>query len=78
MLARKCSKILPKIFPIEIKVINEFNTANAEEEIKWSFLDWLSYVTESINLTMQFDNCGIVNILRFYIPEVSSITHFFK
>lgn len=44
---------------------------NCNEEINWSFLDWLSYVTESVNQTMQFDNYGIVNTLRFFIPKVS-------
>lgn len=69
-MSRKCARIIPKIFPIEIKVINDVNSANDENGTNWIFLDWLSYVTESINQTMQFDNYGIVNTLRFFIPEV--------
>lgn len=64
---------MPKIFPIEIKVINEINSANDEEDMNWKFEDWLSYVTDSINQTMQFDNCGIVNTLKFSIPEVCTV-----
>lgn len=61
---------MPKIFPIEIKVINEVNNSKHEEDVNWKFVDWLSYVTDSINQTMQFDNYGIVNTLSFSIPEV--------
>lgn len=62
---------MPKIFPIEIKVINDVNSSKDEDNMTWLFVDWLSYVTESINQTMQFDNYGNLNTLQFFIPEVS-------
>lgn len=70
-MARKCARIMPKIFPIEIKVMNGLSSSTGEEATNWTFLEWLSFVTDSINQTMQFDNYGIVNTLRFSIPEVS-------
>ncbi|CAH1154040.1 unnamed protein product [Phaedon cochleariae] len=66
-LFRKCRSILPNVLPIEIQVLN--NPATIEEKYSWGFMDWLSYVTECINKTMQFDNYGIVNSLGFQIPE---------
>ncbi|KAJ8978919.1 hypothetical protein NQ317_013357 [Molorchus minor] len=65
---KRCRRIMPKVLPIEIKVINELKDTGNEDE-SWNFFDWLSYVTESINRTMQFDNCGILNTLAFHIPE---------
>ncbi|XP_030757688.1 uncharacterized protein C2orf42 homolog [Sitophilus oryzae] len=70
LIIQRCKKIVPKVFPIEIKVLDELpTTENKEPEVSWGFLDWLAFVTESINRTMQFINCGIVNMQIFYIPE---------
>ncbi|CAG9760885.1 unnamed protein product [Ceutorhynchus assimilis] len=68
---KRCKKIVPKIYPIEIKVLNEASlTKNADNGVNWTFLDWLAFVTESINKTMQFINCGIINTQVFYIPKL--------
>lgn len=61
---------MPKILPIEIKVLNN-ESRGTHEEISWKFIEWLGYVTESINKTMRFENCGILNTLVFHLPEVS-------
>ncbi|XP_066141761.1 uncharacterized protein C2orf42 homolog isoform X2 [Euwallacea fornicatus] len=66
---RRCKNIVPKIYPIEIKVLNDSSSV-ADSDINWSLVDWLAFVTESINRTMQFINCGIINSQVFYIPEV--------
>lgn len=73
-LIKRCKKIAPKIYPIEIKVLDEHSPiSNPMDKVaSWKFSDWLSFVTESINRTMQFINCGIVNAQMFYIPEVDS------
>ncbi|KAH1010428.1 uncharacterized protein C2orf42 homolog [Dendroctonus ponderosae] len=70
-LIKRCKKIAPKIYPIEIKVLNEQSLMSnpMDKVVSWMFSDWLSFVTESINKTMQFINCGIVNTQVFYIPE---------
>ncbi|KAJ3643377.1 hypothetical protein Zmor_026091 [Zophobas morio] len=69
---KKYKKLAPNIFPVEIKVL-ENNEQTAEvsttEVTSWTFLEWLTYVTESINQTMQFENYGNLNSLVFYIPE---------
>ncbi|XP_050304422.1 uncharacterized protein C2orf42 isoform X2 [Anthonomus grandis grandis] len=66
---KRCKKIVPKIYPIEIKVLNEITPNKDENNVSWQFFDWLAFVTESINKTMQFINCGIINTQVFYIPE---------
>lgn len=65
---------MPKILPVEIKVLNN-DISVANNSISWQFIDWLTYVTESINKTMQFENCGIINTLIFQIPEVLFILY---
>ncbi|KAF7281276.1 hypothetical protein GWI33_004897 [Rhynchophorus ferrugineus] len=68
---QRCKKIVPKIYPIEIKVLDELPlTQNVDNGVSWQFLDWLAFVTESINKTMQFINCGNINTQVFYIPEI--------
>ncbi|KAL1494781.1 hypothetical protein ABEB36_010325 [Hypothenemus hampei] len=70
LLIHRCKKIVPKIYPIEIKLLNEPpSVKNNNSAVNWSFLDWLGFVTECLNRTMQFINCGIVNSQVFYIPE---------
>ncbi|KAJ8918865.1 hypothetical protein NQ315_011156 [Exocentrus adspersus] len=64
---KRCKRLMPKVLPIEIKVLND--SRGIEKPVSWTFLDWISYVTESINKTMIFENCGILNTLVFYIPE---------
>ncbi|KAJ8965221.1 hypothetical protein NQ314_004291, partial [Rhamnusium bicolor] len=64
---KKCKRLMPKILPIEIKVLNELK--GSTQDVSWNFMDWLSYVTEYINKTMQFGNCGMVNTLVFHVPE---------
>ncbi|XP_072387430.1 uncharacterized protein C2orf42 isoform X1 [Diabrotica undecimpunctata] len=64
---KQCQKIMPKILPIEIKVLEE--TPKSNDVVSWGFVDWLSFVTESINRTMQFENYGMVNTTILQIPE---------
>ncbi|XP_056638046.1 uncharacterized protein C2orf42 homolog [Diorhabda sublineata] len=64
---KRCHRIMPKILPIEIKVLKD--TPKPNDMVSWGFIDWLSFVTESINKTMQFDNYGIVNTTILQIPE---------
>lgn len=71
---QKCKPLIPKILPVEIKVLNACETIELGDVDSvgncWAFVDWLSFVTESINKTMKFENCGITNTLVFHIPEV--------
>lgn len=64
---KRCHRIMPKILPIEIKVLED--TPKSNDMVSWGFIDWLSFVTESINRTMQFDNYGMVNTTILQIPE---------
>ncbi|CAG9865420.1 unnamed protein product [Phyllotreta striolata] len=64
----KCRKIMPKVLPIEIKVLE--NDDRTRNEVSWDFIDWLSFVTESINSTMRFENFGIINTIVLQIPEL--------
>lgn len=66
----KHRKLLPNVFPVEIKVLNTKDTNPAHGIVSWQFLDWLTYVTESINQTMQFENYGNINTLHFCTPKV--------
>lgn len=68
-------KLAPKIYPVEIKVLEDQNpiNTNLEKITSWEFLDWLTFATESINQTMQFENYGNLNSLIFCIPEVINI-----
>lgn len=64
---KKYKKLIPNV-PVEIKVLNP----EKKSEISWKFIDFLSYVTESINQTMQFENYANLNTLIFSIPEVKN------
>ncbi|XP_023026203.2 uncharacterized protein C2orf42 homolog [Leptinotarsa decemlineata] len=64
---RKCQRIMPKVIPVEIKILSDLPICNDADS--WRFMDWLSYVTECVNQTMKFENCGLLNTLGFQIPE---------
>lgn len=66
----KYKKLAPKIFPVEIKVLENQDRCTDSMNISWNFQDWLMYVTESINQTMHFNNYGNLNTLLFCIPQV--------
>ncbi|EFA10491.2 uncharacterized protein C2orf42 homolog [Tribolium castaneum] len=65
----KFKKLVPNVFPVEIKVLESVEQVAPSGGISWGFIEWLSYVTESINQTMHFENYGNLNTLVFCIPE---------
>jgi hypothetical protein len=67
---KRFKRVVPNIFPVEIKVLDKREDVGTTEVASWKFCDWLTYVTESINQTMQFENYGNLNTLVFCIPEV--------
>ncbi|RZC36713.1 hypothetical protein BDFB_011408, partial [Asbolus verrucosus] len=69
---KKYKKLAPNIFPVEIKVLDNKEKSlqtDRTEIASWKFMEWLNYVTESINQTMHFENYGNLNTLIFCIPE---------
>ncbi|CAH0555494.1 unnamed protein product [Brassicogethes aeneus] len=71
---KKSQLLMPKIFPVHIKILNGENDGN--KSVSWEYNDWLTYVTESINNSMQFENCGLLNTQVFHIPEVIFFTYY--
>ncbi|KAL3268110.1 hypothetical protein HHI36_007237 [Cryptolaemus montrouzieri] len=66
-------KIWPKIYPIQINILNqntkESDPGNCQETNPiWTFNNWLSFVVESMNKLIVFENAGTLNSLVFNIP----------
>lgn len=64
-------KIWPKIYPIQINILNENKEPNPEKTNPiWTFDHWLSFIVETMNKLMIFENAGIMNTLVYNIPLV--------
>ncbi|XP_044754634.1 uncharacterized protein C2orf42 homolog [Coccinella septempunctata] len=62
-------KIWPKIYPIQINIMNNSKESHQDDNNPtWSFDNWLSFVVESMNKLITFENAGIMNTLVYNIP----------